>query len=142
MRQPNDRKQPFASTYSLTKTAGTGLIICGIITFIAMFYLLRSAEKNVTDQLSYYLPWCLAYGVPCLGVAGTGIYWITHEIKKPYSAFVFSIVCIVLGALMLGACVPFIAIWGNIEFFISCLVIAASEIVIASLAISCYVKGS
>ena len=139
MKQLPQSNNPFSTAYSLAKTAATGLIICGIISFVAMFFLL---QKNYVsgDKLPYYLPWCLGYGIVDLLIAGTGVYWITHEVKKPYEAFVFSIVVIVMATVVLGGSIPYIAIWGNVEFFVSTLVIAACEITIGILAIRSYLE--
>lgn len=141
MKQPVDRREPFFSAFSLAKTAATGLIVVAIVSFVAMFFLLKKAEPtDGRDLVGYYVPWCVAYGVPSLACAITGIIYLTRDTKKPFHVFIYSIVCYVFVALAIGASIPFIAIWGNVEFFVSALVIALCEGALATLALVCYVQ--
>lgn len=136
-RMPNS-SDPFQGTYSLSKTAGTGLIILGFIVFVAMFFLLQKNKPEGAENLPYYLPWCIGYGIPCLLCAGTGVYWILHDIKRPYDCFIFSIICFVFAGFGIGGSIPFGVVWQNVEFIISGIVIAACEAVIAFLTIRSY----
>ena len=135
------KTEPFQGTISLSKTAATGLVIIGFIIFVAMFFLLQRNKPEAVDNVSYYLPWCIGYGVPCLACAATGIYWLLHEIKKPYSCFVFSIICMVFAGLAALGSIPFGVVWQNVEFIISGIVIALCEGAIAFLTMRSFKEG-
>lgn len=135
------RSEPYQSTYALSKTSATGLIILGVVIFVAMFYLLQNGYTGAKDGASYYLPWCLSYGIPCVLVAGVGVYWLTHEIKKPFETKVFAILCIVIGTVGMGVSIPNIAVWGNVEFFLSVLIIAACEMALGIVTLKSYLES-
>lgn len=131
---------PYQASYSLSKTSATGLLIDGVVTFLAMFYLLHRARPDDPTP-AYYLPLCLAYGIPCLVAAIAGVFWMTREIRKPHDVVIYSIICIVFAGLSFFSAIPLLAVWGNVEFMVCIMVIAACEIVIASVAIKSYKEG-
>ena len=132
--------EPFSAARSLSKTGATGLILTGIVSFVAMFFLLQARKGEAGDMVAYFLPWCIGYGIPDLAMAGLGVWWLTHEMKNPFELQVFAIICMVGGVVGLGLSFPYIILWGNVEFFVSMIVISLLEIGLGILTLRAYLK--
>ncbi len=100
------------------------MIIVAFIIFIAMFYCLNKSYVE-GDKLAYYLPWCLGYGIPAVLVAAWGVYGATRQDKIRSQMLKVLIGGIVASVLDIAGTIPLLAVWGNVEFFVSGLVIAA-----------------
>ena len=124
MARRNNRVEPFQTTFNLTKTTGPSMIIVAFIIFIAMFYCLNKSYVE-GDKLAYYLPWCLGYGIPAVLVAAWGVYGATRQDKIRSQMLKVLIGGIVASVLDIAGTIPLLAVWGNVEFFVSGLVIAA-----------------
>ena len=109
----------------LFRTLGIAMVIAGVIAFVAMFFCLRNKQGEATDLMAFYLPWVLPYGIVDLAIAGAGVFLTTNAKDKPTIYFPFGIIGIVAGSSILLSGIPLIAILGNVEFFISVLVIGA-----------------
>ena len=133
MREPKPKRaEPFATAFNLTKTVAPSIIIVAFIIFIAMFYCLHKAY-SYGDKLQYYLPWCLIYGVPALGLAIIGVYGSTRQEKIRGQMLFVLIAGVVASAFCVAGSIPLLAVWGNLEFFFSGLAIAACCLVISIL---------
>ena len=127
----SDRFVQKNSSDSLGKTAYTAMIIAGIISFAAMFFPVhqhRGAE--VTDLLSYYLPWCLAYGIPCLAIATYGVIGVSLMSSHPFIKKSSGIASIISGALVIAGSFPLAIFFQAWEFFTSLLVIGGCVLAI------------
>lgn len=120
---------------SLFRTMAMAMVIAGFICFAAMFWPLYQNRPENAD-LAYYLPWCLAYGIPNMLMAGLGVYFTTVSKDKPALYKPGDIVGIVAGGLLVGEAFPIIIVLHHTEFFISVLVIGGCLIVLGALALS------
>lgn len=124
-------------TVSLSKTLSTSLVVYGAISFVAMFYPLYQG-KTSESGLSYFLPWCLPYGIVCVAVV---IYSLTSfgflSRRAPFLKF-NSIMGIVFGGLGMVGALPIGILLKGYEFMISLLVIDACVIAISVLTLKSY----
>ena len=120
---------------SLFRTMAMAMVIAGFICFAAMFWCLYRAAPEGAG-VAYYLPWCLPYGIVDLAIAGTGVAFTTLSKEKPSLYKPGEIIGIVMGGLLVVESFPLVISLGNVEFFISVLVIGACVIVIAALGLA------
>ncbi|MCR5348263.1 MAG: hypothetical protein K6E59_01480 [Bacilli bacterium] len=119
----------------LFRTLSMALIIAGIISFAAMFYALFQNRPEAAGA-SYYLPWCLPYGIVNLLMAAMGTAFTTLSKEKPSLYKPGAIAGIVSGGLLIAQSVPIVIWLSNVEFFISVAVIGACVIAIGILTLS------
>ena len=119
----------------LFRTMAMALIIAALICFVAMFWPLQQARPEQAG-VSYYLPWCLAYGIPNLIIAGIGVFFTTVSKEKPALYKPGEIIGIVAGSIFVAEAFPIVIAFGNWEFFISVAVIGVCVIVIAALGLA------
>ena len=120
----------------LFRTMSMAMIIAAVMCFVAMFFPLYKNVPAGADLLTYYLPWCLAYGIVNLAIAGLGTFFTTVSKDKPSLYFPGFIVGIVVGALLFGEGLPIGIVLGHVEFCISVIVIGACVIAISCVGIS------
>ena len=120
---------------SLFRTMAISLIIGGFIGFAALFWPLHQARPAGADA-SYYLPWCLSYGITNLAMAVFGVVGTTLSKEKPWLYKPGDIVGIVCGAILFAEAIPQVIFFHNVEFMISMMVIGACIVVIASLGLA------
>lgn len=120
---------------SLFRTMAIALLIGGLIGFAAMFFALRQKAPEGAG-LTYYLPWCLSYGITNFLIAFFGVLMTTLSKEKPGLYKPGDIIGIVMGSLLVLEAFPLVIFLGNVEFFISMMVIGACIIVIAALGLS------
>ena len=115
------------------------MIVAGLISFAAMFFPLQKQFPEGGDALSYYLPWCLAYGIVSLLIAGYGIVGLlyTDEGAKKLN-LVTAIAGIVAGGLLVAESLPIVIVLHHVEFFICLALIGACLIVIAVMGLLSY----
>ncbi|MBE6127005.1 MAG: hypothetical protein E7182_03415 [Erysipelotrichaceae bacterium] len=120
---------------SLFRTMAISLIIGGFIGFAAMFWPLHQNRPAGADA-SYYLPWCLSYGITNLTMAVFGVIGTTLSKEKPGLYKPGDIVGIVCGAILFAEAIPQVIFFHNVEFMISMMVIGACVVVIAALGLA------
>lgn len=123
-RMRSDRFATKTTSDGLLKTVYTAMIIAGFITFAGMFFPLHQHRGGeVTNLVSYYLPWSLAYGIPCLAIATYGVMGISLSSSHPFIKKSSGIAGIVSGSLVMLGSFPLVIAFQAWEFFISLLVI-------------------
>lgn len=128
---------------SLVKTVGTAMIIAGLISFAAMFFPLQKAFPQGGDALSYYLPWCLAYGIVSVMMAGYGMAALLYsEEQKRRFNFASCVIGIVSGGLLIAESLPIVIVLREVEFFICLALIGVCLIVIAVMGVLSYKEAS
>lgn len=120
---------------SLFRTMAMAMVIAGVITFVAMFFPLHT-KRPENAGLSYYLPWCLSYGIVDLLIAAMGVYFTTVSKDKPSLYKIGFILGIVAGGLLALSSLPLVIFLNNVEFFISVLVIGGCVIAISVVGLS------
>ena len=95
---PSRDDRTHSPTLSLSKTLSTSLVVYGAISFVAMFYPLYQGRENGSG-LSYFLPWCLPYGVFCLGMVIYSLLSFGFLSRRARFLKINSIVGIIFGAL-------------------------------------------
>lgn len=117
---------------SLFRTMAIALIIAGLIGFAAMFWPLRQKAEPGAGA-TYYLPWCLSYGIVNLLFALFGVAMTTLSKEKPGLYKMGDIVGIVGGAIFFAEGLPIATFLSNVEFAISMMVIGACIVAISIL---------
>ena len=134
MRSDRFNKPTRSTSENLAKTCYTAMVIGGVITFAGMFFPLQQHQgADVTDLLGYYLPWCLAYGIPCLAIAIYGVFGITLLKNYPFLQNSSGIAGIISGSLIVIGSLPLAIVFQAWEFFISLLVIGGCILAIGIL---------
>lgn len=131
-----DKYEKKSTSESLGKTVFTSMIIGGFICFVGMFFPLQQASNEAKDLLAHYLPWCLAYGIPCLGVATYGLCGITMMNSHPFFLKSAGIAGVIAGSLIMISAIPLAIAFRAWEFMISLLVIGACIVAMGALEIS------
>lgn len=134
---PSRDDRTHSPTLSLSKTLSTSLVVYGAISFVAMFYPLYQGRENGSG-LSYFLPWCLPYGVFCLCMVIYSLLSFGFLSRRACFLKINSIVGIIFGALGMVAALPIGIFLKGYEFMISLLVIGACVIAISVLTLKSY----
>ena len=134
---PSRDDRTHSPTLSLSKTLSTSLVVYGAISFVAMFYPLYQRRESESG-ISYFLPWCLPYGVFCLAMVIYSLSSFGFLSRRARFLKINSIVGIVFGGLGMVAALPIGFFLKGYEFMISLLVIGACVIAISVLTLKSY----
>ena len=129
------RKEEKYKGEGLFRTMSMAMVIAGFISFAAMFWPLHQGAPSGAGA-SYYLPWCLSYGIVDLAIAVAGVAFTTLSKEKPGLYKPGNIVGIVAGSLLFLQAFPIVIWLNNVEFFISVMVIGACVLAIAVLGLA------
>ena len=110
------------------------MIIAGIISFAGMIFpVYQHQPKEATDLLGYYLPWCLAYGIPCFAMAVYGVLGLTMLTNYDFFKNSAGIAGIISGSLLIIGSFPVVIFYQAWEFFFSILIIGGCVLAIGIL---------